>query len=142
MWVGGGAWVAGGGGGWLGGGTLNLWGTIEGGGTWWSTCCCWGGAVLHSTGLGEREGEQVELVDIGLYCPLLFPLEPFPPQAPVWLELELAELQLEDCPDVELAELQFPVEAAAEPGEANDDEEAEEAEEEEEDEDEEISGGS
>ena len=100
--------------------------------------------MLHSTGLGEREGEQVELVDIGLYCPLLFPLEPFPPQAPVWLELELAELQLEDWPDVELAELQFPVEAAAEPGEANDDEEVEEAEEEEEeeDEDEEISGGS
>ena len=60
MWVGGGAWVAGGGG-WLGGGTLNLWGTIEGGGTWWS-CCRW-----DSTGLGEREGEHVELVDIGLY---------------------------------------------------------------------------
>ena len=99
--------------------------------------------MLHSTGLGEREGEQVELVDIGLYCPLL-PLEPFPPQAPVWLELELAELQLEDWPDVELAELQLPVEAAAEPGEAKDDEEVEEAEEEdeEEDEDEEISGGS
>jgi hypothetical protein len=86
--------------------------------------------------LGEREGEQVELVDIGLYCP-----EPFPPQAPVWLELELAELQLEDWPDVELAELQFPVEAAAEPGEAKD--EVEEAEEEDEEEDEEeISGGS
>ena len=138
MWVGGGAWVAGGGG-WLGGGTLNLWGTIEGGGTWWSACC-WGGAVLHSTGLGEREGEQVELVDIGLYCPLL--LDPFPPQAPVWLELELAELQLEDWPDVELAELQFPVEAAAEPGEAKDEDEVEEAEEEDEEEEEEISGGS
>ena len=135
MWVGGGAWVAGGGG-WLGGGTLNLWwGTIEGGGTWWS-CCCW-----DSTGLGEREGEHVELVDIGLYWPLL--LEPFPPQAPVWLELELAELQLEDWPDVELAELQFPFEAAAEPGDAKDDEEVEEEdEEEEEEEDEEISGGS
>jgi len=30
---------------------------MEGGGT-----CCW-----DSTGLGESEGEQVELVDIGLY---------------------------------------------------------------------------
>ena len=107
---------------------------------------------MHSIGLGEREGEQVELVDIGLYWPELLPLEPFPelPQAPVWLEFELAELQLEDWPEVELAELQFPpvLELAAEaelPGEAKDEEEVEDAEEEEEDEEEEeeeISGGS
>jgi len=55
---------------------VNLCGTIVGGGTWWSA---------FSTGLGDKEGEQVDEVDIGLYCPELLPFEePFEElQAPV-----------------------------------------------------------
>jgi hypothetical protein len=85
--------------------------------------------------LGEREGEQVEEVDLGLYWSLALPCH----CVPAWLELELALLQPDDWPEVDEAEDQLPVEPAAveEPGEAKPEEEDEE-----EQEQEEISGGS
>ena len=89
-----------------GGGTLNLWGTMGGGG--------WSGTT--STGLGEREGEQGEEVDMGLYCPDLLVLH-----ADVCEELELAELHPVDWPEVEEAEDQVPAEV--EPGEVEEEEE-------------------
>lgn len=128
-WTGGGSWGAGGGGGgpcckgmdggattvggrvvsccdcgagWTdGGGTLNLCGRRGGG---------WSGT---SVGLGLRLGEQVELVDIGLYCPERDEAPDLAettddPHEEEELELDEVDQELPFPPVVEEAELQVP----------------------------------
>lgn len=80
-----------------GGGTLYLCEWAGGGGGWSGT---------QSAGLGESDGEQVELVDMGLNWP-----EPLPELQ--FEELELAELHPEQ--ELELDELKDELEEPLEP---------------------------